>query len=74
MHFLILAIEPTTGFLIFGIGIIVGSISGYIIDFIHGISFMQTETKIKVEFEKINKTFVSILISFGFFYLFLVLF
>ena len=66
--FLILAIEPTTGLLIFGIGIIVGSISGYIIDFIHGINFMQTETKIKVEFEKINKTFVS---NFNFFWLFL---
>ena len=66
--FLILAIEPTTGFLIFGIGIIVGSISGYIIDFIHGINFMQSETKIKVEFEKINKTFVS---NFNFFWLFL---
>ena len=66
--FLILAIEPTTGLLIFGIGIIVGSISGYIIDFIHGINFMQAETKIKVEFEKINKTFVS---NFNFFWLFL---
>ena len=66
--FLILAIEPTTGVLIFGIGIIVGSISGYIIDFIHGINFMQSETKIKVEFEKINKTFVS---NFNFFWLFL---
>ena len=66
--FLILAIEPTTGLLIFGIGIIVGSISGYIIDLIHGINFMQTETKIKVEFEKINKTFVS---NFNFFWLFL---
>jgi len=66
--FLILAIEPTTGLLIFGIGIIVGSISGYIIDFIHGINFMQSETKIKVEFEKINKTFVS---NFNFFWLFL---
>ena len=66
--FLILAIEPSTGFLIFGIGIIVGSISGYIIDFIHGTSFMQAETKIKVEFEKINKTFVS---NFNFFWLFL---
>ena len=63
--FLILAIEPTTGLLIFGIGIIVGSISGYIIDFIHGINFMQSETKIKVEFEKINKTFVS---NFNFFW------
>ena len=66
--FLILAIEPTTGLLIFGIGIIVGSISGYIIDFVHGINFMQSETKIKVEFEKINKTFVS---NFNFFWLFL---
>ena len=66
--FLILAIEPTTGLLIFGIGIVVGSISGYIIDFIHGINFMQSETKIKVEFEKINKTFVS---NFNFFWLFL---
>ena len=66
--FLILAIEPTTGLLIFGIGIIVGSISGYIIDFIHGINFMQSETKIKVEFEKVNKTFVS---NFNFFWLFL---
>ena len=66
--FLILAIEPTTGLLIFGIGIIVGSISGYMIDFIHGINFMQSETKIKVEFEKINKTFVS---NFNFFWLFL---
>ncbi len=66
--FLILAIEPTTGLLIFGIGIIVGSISGYIIDFIHGINFMQSEKKIKVEFEKINKTFVS---NFNFFWLFL---
>ncbi len=66
--FLILALEPTTGLLIFGIGIIVGSISGYIIDFIHGTNFMQAETKIKVEFEKINKTFVS---NFNFFWLFL---
>ncbi len=66
--FLILAIEPATGLLIFGIGIIVGSISGYIIDFIHGIHFMQSETKIKVKFEKINKTFVS---NFNFFWLFL---
>ncbi len=66
--FLILAIEPSTGFLIFTIGIVVGSISGYVIDFIHGTNFMQAETKIKVEFEKINKTFVS---NFNFFWLFL---
>ena len=34
--FLILAIEPSTGLLIFGLGIIVGTISGYVVDFIHG--------------------------------------
>ena len=66
--FLILAVEPSTGLLIFVLGIIVGSISGYIIDFIHGINFMQTETNLKVEFEKVGKTFVS---NFNYFWLFL---
>jgi len=66
--FLILAVEPSTGFLIFVLGIIVGSISGYIIDFIHGINFMQTEINLKVEFEKVSKTFVS---NFNYFWLFL---
>ena len=66
--FLILAVEPSTGLLIFVLGLIVGSISGYIIDFIHGINFMQTETNLKVEFEKVGKTFVS---NFNYFWLFL---
>tara|TARA_B100001057_G_scaffold5584_1_gene5098 strand:- start:15 stop:1166 length:1152 start_codon:yes stop_codon:yes gene_type:complete len=66
--FLILAVEPSTGLLIFVLGIIVGSISGYIIDFIHGINFMQTETNLKIEFEKVGKTFVS---NFNYFWLFL---
>ncbi len=66
--FLILAVEPSTGLLIFVLGIIVGSISGYIIDFIHGINFMQSETNLKVEFEKVSKTFVS---NFNYFWLFL---
>ena len=66
--FLILAVEPSTGLLIFVLGIIVGSISGYIIDFIHGINFMQTEINLKVEFEKVGKTFVS---NFNYFWLFL---
>ena len=66
--FLILAVEPSTGLLIFVLGIIVGSISGYIIDFIHGINFMQTETNLKVEFEKVSKPFVS---NFNYFWLFL---
>ena len=57
--FLILAIEPTTGLLIFILGIIVGSISGYFVDIFHGTAFMLPQSKIKLEFEKINKTFVS---------------
>ena len=57
--FLILAIEPSTGLLIFCLGILVGSISGYIIDLIHGTEFMQSTSKIKVEFENVKKTFVS---------------
>ncbi len=57
--FLILAIEPSTGLLIFSLGIIAGSISGYFIDFIHGTSFMLPNSKINIEFEKVKKTFVS---------------
>ena len=57
--FLILAIEPSTGLLIFGLGIIVGSISGFIVDIIHGTTFMVQQSKINIEFEKIKKTFVS---------------
>ena len=57
--FLILAIEPSTGLLIFGLGIIVGTISGYVVDFIHGTSFMIANTNIELEFEKLKKTFVS---------------
>ena len=57
--FLILAIEPTTGLLIFILGTIVGSISGYFVDIFHGTAFMLPQSKIKLEFEKINKTFVS---------------
>ncbi len=57
--FLILAIEPSTGLMIFCLGIIVGSISGYIVDFLHGKEFLLPESKINIEFEKIKKTFVS---------------
>ena len=57
--FLILAIEPSTGLLIFSLGIIVGSISGYTVDIFHGIQFMLPKSKINIEYEKIKKTFVS---------------
>ena len=66
--FLILAMEPSTGFLIFALGIIVGSISGMLVDLIHGKSFMQQKSNIKIEYEKIKKTFVS---NFNIFWLFI---
>ena len=57
--FLILAIEPSTGLLIFVIGAIVGIISGYTIDIIHGSNYLSNPTsKIKIS-EKLDKTFVS---------------
>ena len=57
--FLILAMEPSTGLLIFVLGIFVGTISGYAVDLIHGRSFMMTNSDIELEFEKLKKTFVS---------------
>ena len=57
--FLLLAIEPSTGLLIFSLGIIVGTFSGYIVDIIHGKLFMLPNSKIEVEFENLKKTFVS---------------
>ena len=66
--FLILAIEPSTGLLIFFLGIFVGTISGYAVDIFHGINFMQLQTKVDIEFERLNKTFVS---KFNFFWVLL---
>ena len=57
--FLILAIEPSTGLLIFSLGIVVGSITGYFVDFFHGTKFMLPKSKINIEYDKIKKTFVS---------------
>ena len=53
--FLLLAAEPSTGLIIFLIGSSVGIISGYIVDS----DFLQLESKIAIEFEKVEKTFVS---------------
>ncbi len=57
--FLILAMEPSIGLLIFCLGAVVGTISGYLVDLIHGADFMMTSSKIEIEFEKLKKTFVS---------------
>ena len=57
--FLILAMEPSTGFLIFILGICVGTVSGYVVDLIHATNFMMANSDIELEFEKLKKTFVS---------------
>ena len=57
--FLILAMEPSTGVLIFVLGIFVGTVSGYIVDIFHGNNFMLANSNIELEFQKLKKTFVS---------------
>ena len=57
--FLLLASEPSTGLLIFALGATVGIITGYIVDLIHSTDYLQRESKINIEFEKIEKTLVS---------------
>jgi hypothetical protein len=57
--FLLLAAEPLTGLFIFTLGASVGALTGYIVDKIHGDSYLQGNSKLKVEFEKLHKTFVS---------------
>jgi len=57
--FLLLAAEPFTGLFIFALGASVGALTGYIVDKIHGQSYLQGNSKLKVEFEKLKKTFVS---------------
>ena len=57
--FLILAMEPSTGLLIFVLGIFVGTASGYIVDMFHGNNFMLANSNIELEFQKLKKTFVS---------------
>ena len=57
--FLLLAAEPFTGLFIFALGASVGALTGYLVDKIHGESYLQGNSKLKVEFEKLQKTFVS---------------
>jgi hypothetical protein len=57
--FLLLAAEPITGLFIFALGATVGTLTGYIVDKIHGTSYLQGNSKITVEFQKLKKTFVS---------------
>ncbi|NBD95178.1 MAG: hypothetical protein GVY11_01715 [Gammaproteobacteria bacterium] len=42
--FLLLAREPTTGLMVFGLGVVVGSLSGYVLEAIHGRNFMRQQS------------------------------
>ena len=57
--FLILAIEPSTGLLIFALGAVVGSITGYVVDIIHGNNFLIQKFDDDGNEEVLKKTFVS---------------
>lgn len=57
--FLILAIEPSTGLLIFALGAVVGSITGYVVDIIHGNKFLIQKFDDEGNEEVLEKTFVS---------------
>ena len=48
--FLLLAQEPLTGMLVFGLGAVVGTLSGYVVEMLHGPEFMRrTQPKDKQE-------------------------
>ena len=58
--FLLLAIEPYTGLFIFSVGLSVGIIFGYIVDYLHGTNFLRDTSKNPpINNEKIERTFVS---------------
>ena len=57
--FLILAIEPSTGLLIFALGAVVGSITGYVVDITHGNKFLIQKFDDDGSEEVLEKTFVS---------------
>ncbi|WP_376692943.1 putative manganese transporter [Wenzhouxiangella sp. EGI_FJ10409] len=42
--FLLLAREPMTGLMIFGLGMVVGTISGYLLEAVHGREFMRQQS------------------------------
>ena len=47
--FLLIAKEPVTGMLIMAIGLVVGTISGYVVDFIHGKDFLRPTNQTNAE-------------------------
>ncbi len=64
--FLLIAKEPFDGLIVFLISCLAGILSGYTVDKIHKKNYLIEKKNINVEFEKIEKTFVS---KFNFFWL-----
>ena len=64
--FLLLSKEPITGFQIFCIAGLTGMVTGYIVDFFNNTEYFKINKNLKIEFENIEKTFVS---KFNFFWL-----
>ena len=40
---LLIAKEPVTGLMMMGIGLVVGTITGYIVDYVHGRDFLRPD-------------------------------
>ena len=64
--FLLLSQDPLSGFQVFLIAGFTGIITGYIVDLFHNQNYLRTKKNLKIEFEKVQETFLYLsLIFFG---------
>lgn len=57
--FLLLSQDPFSGLQVFLIAGFTGIITGYIVDLFHNQNYLRTKKNLKIEFEKVQETFVS---------------
>ena len=57
--FLLLSQDPISGLQVFLIAGFTGIITGYIVDLFHNQNYLRTKKNLKIEFEKVQETFVS---------------
>ena len=57
--FLLLSQDPLSGLQVFLIAGLTGMITGYIVDLFHNQKYLQIKENFKIEFEKVQETFVS---------------
>ena len=57
--FLLLSQDPLSGLQVFLIAGFTGIITGYIVDLFHNQNYLRTKKNLKIEFEKVQETFVS---------------